>query len=88
MSVVYKYQFNIDGRVVIDMPEHAKVLSVQMQRGVPTLWAMFQPDSPQRYRHRAFEIVGTGHDFSNSGLVYVATFQDGPLVWHMFEVTP
>jgi len=84
--VIYKYQFEIDDRVVIDLPEHARVLTVQMQRGVPTLWASFQPDTPQRYRHREFRIVGTGHEFSESGLSYVGSIQEREFVWHVFEV--
>jgi hypothetical protein len=36
---------------------------------------------------RNFAIVGTGHDFPEADdFTYINTIQDGPFVWHIFEL--
>jgi hypothetical protein len=82
---VYKFPFAIDDRVVIPMPPRARILSVQVQHGVPCLWALvdFAVLEAQPY---AFRIYGTGHPVDNAG-EYIGTFQmnGGDLVFHMFR---
>lgn len=66
------------------MPEGAHVLTAQMQGGDLVLWAIVQPDKPME--HRKFEVFGTGEPMElPAESPYVATVQDGPLVWHVFE---
>lgn len=70
------------------MPVGARILHVQMQMGVPVLWALVDPRAPREIRR--FINEGTGQTFDGSGLDYVGTWQeensDGAFVFHLFEV--
>ena len=87
---IYKYPFPIRDQVAIEMPEGAKVLRVGLQRVIaanaaydqPVLWAQVNTAAPTRiYR---FLLFGTGHLLPHEELEHVATFDQGPFVWHMF----
>lgn len=84
-SAVWKWTIPDIGPFTLDMPFGAQVLTVQMQHGAATLWALVEPGASEDKRH--FLIVGTGHSFDASGLRYVGTFQvaHGALVWHLWE---
>lgn len=82
MKTIYKYPLQITDRQTIDMPGDAQLLTVQMQLGVPCLWALVEPEMPQR--NHVIQIYGTGHPADDAG-VYIATFQTGPYVFHVFE---
>ena len=86
MNRVFKYQFEITDKVTIQMSKGAKVISVQMQKEVPTMWAVVddtQPMEPVKFR-----IFGTGHNIENiESLEFVGTIQvfGGNLVFHVFK---
>jgi hypothetical protein len=80
---IFKYELIIGDRVTVPMPQGAKVLTAQSQRGELCLWAEVDPNAPPV--DRCFRIVGTGHRFDPDGLRYVATVQSGLLVWHVYE---
>ena len=98
MQVVYKYEVDfktsLDRQVFnVAMPGGVKILSVQTQRERSQrqlcLWALVdvgaQPDVV-----RTFALLGTGQplDMSHAEqLEHLATIQDGPYVWHVFEIT-
>jgi len=82
MITIYTYTFLISDNTGITMPEDAKILKVGMQNGAPTLWAMIDTDKAHLY-HR-FRIFGTGDSIPN-GFDHVATFEQGPFIWHMFQ---
>ena len=83
MKRIYKYELE-DGRGV-EMPIGAKVLTIQTQNGLPYIWALVDIDAECDFRY--FTIVGTGHDFPNADdFNYINTIQDGPFVWHIFEL--
>jgi hypothetical protein len=79
--VIYKYEVN---NGPIQMPKGAEILTVQMQHGKPMLWALVDIDHSNE--SRAIVIIGTGHDFDFPDYKYIATFQDGAYVWHVFEI--
>jgi hypothetical protein len=88
MKRVYKYTFEIDDEITIPMPP-GDILSVQVQRGRPCVWALVDPKAP--LIERRFRIAGTGHDIDNADqLTFRGTFQlrDGALVFHLFEYMP
>ena len=88
MNTIYKYRLEPNCGGAVHMPQGAQVLTVQMQDGVPCLWA--KVDTTQPAERRTFDVYGTGHAMPNDPrLVYVATFQmdGGALVWHVFEST-
>lgn len=84
MKTIWKYEIPIQDRFYLQMPEGARVLSVQVQRGIPSLWATV--DSSARNTIHDFELRGTGHALGEVG-DYLCTFQmhDGSLVWHLFN---
>ena len=83
---IWKFQLAVDDGQVIHMPKGARILCVQLQRGVPHLWAVVDEKKPMQPRR--IRTIGTGHSFeSNSNLAYIGTYQldGGNLVFHVFE---
>ena len=86
MTKIFKYPIRIEDNIKLMMPMHAKILCVQLQGGVPCIWALVDEDMP--LYHRIFNIYGTGHPISNAELLeYIGTFQidGGSFVFHLFE---
>ncbi len=84
MTTIYKYPLILDDAQTVDLPLEAHVLTVQLQDGVPCLWALL--DSEADTIPRRFVIYGTGHPMTEGAVrVYVGTFQLDWLVWHVFE---
>ena len=66
------------------MPKGADLLTVQMQNGTPVLWAQVDPSAEIEARN--ITVVGTGWiDYIRSGWTYVGSYQDGGLVWHVYD---
>lgn len=82
---VYKYPLPTADVLTLDMPQAARLLSVQVQRGVPHLWALVDPEMP--IEQRQFRLAGTG-DGIDGGVEFVGTVQllGDALVLHLFEV--
>lgn len=81
---IFKYELPIVTDVItVPMPKNARVITVQNQRGVVTLWAEVDADEPRV--NRVFRIIGTGHSFDRTGLRHAGTVQVGALVWHIYE---
>ena len=94
MNAVYKYPLPLPGQTedtfTVDIPAGAQLLTVQLQRGEPVLWALVDPeDRPTPYTLR---IAGTGHPLDASAHYhhYLGTVQmaGGALVFHYFQVVP
>ena len=93
MTTIWKYEIPIEDKFSIDMPKHAKVLSFQCQKGVPTIWCLVASDD--KIEKKEFRLYGTGHDLidknrdalRNIYWDFVGTIQmfDGDLVYHLFE---
>ena len=85
-NVIWKYDLKL-GVQVIPMPQFAKVLTAQEQRGAVRLWVFVDPTKPPEARK--FEVIGTGQTVDwwiGNDRKYVATVQQGGYVWHVFEV--
>ena len=84
MKRIWKYAFEVEDFVRILMPKGSEVLHVDVQRGDATIWVLANPDNPKE--ERTFRIVGTGNPFPDANdMKYIATFQQPPFVWHVFE---
>lgn len=86
---VWKFQLQIIDRCTLEMPQGARVLCVQPQNNLPTLWALVDLAAPMVKRD--FLIFGTGHPLDValwSRPIYVGTVQThgGNLVWHVFDI--
>ena len=83
-KTIWKFTFDISDSISVPMPKGADILSVEVQGGVPCIWALVDPDAEKEARK--FLLYGTGHPIDGmSADRYVATFQQGPFVWHLFE---
>lgn len=85
-KTIWKFPLPLMDFPAVTMPANAEILAAQMQGSAPCLWALVDPDAPMETR--LFAIVGTGHPATDRVLFenYIATVQDGPFVWHIFEV--
>jgi len=85
MKRVFKYPFLVEGAFEIALPAGAEVLSVQVQRETPCIWALISTEEPAVPRR--FRLVGTGQPVDFAGR-FIGTFQlaSGALVFHLFEI--
>lgn len=85
--VVWKFPLKVIEVQFLSMPPAANILCVQMQFGVPTLWALVDPTSTGYQPITAVYMIGTGHVVNlPEGSVYRGTVQEsgGSLVRHCF----
>jgi len=83
---IHKYQIPAVANLKVAMPAGAKILSFQLQKGIPTIWAEVDPAA--RPVERRFVAYGTGKDLPPpERRAYVGTYQcdGGETVWHVFE---
>lgn len=86
---VFKYPVPIGvgtDEFTLNLPDGARPLSFQAQRGEAMLWALVDPDAkPTR---RRFRVAGTGHPIATpvERLRFIGTSQFGSLVFHLFEI--
>lgn len=82
---IWKFQLQMNQTQVIHMPYAAKILCVQLQNGVPCIWAMCKMDDGKS--DRIIDIFGTGQPITDLFTrTYIGTFQmGGAFVWHVFE---
>ena len=88
MYTVYKYHVGWQDGATIKLPVGAKILSFQNQGETPVIWALVDLGEPQTVLRR-FIIRGTGHKlgFHPACVQYIGTaqFEQGALIWHLFE---
>ena len=69
------------------MPKGAEILTIQIQDGIPCLWALVDPD--QKTESKTIIVLGTGDTISKlDRKEYIGTYQErqGMFVWHAFEL--
>lgn len=86
MQAIWKFPFEVRDVMRIDMPEGAKILSVQVQKDQPCMWALVDTSAP--LKTQKFAIRGTGNPIEGWLGTFVGTFQlfDGDRVFHLFEM--
>lgn len=91
MKTIFKYPINLNPYVnqEVWMPPDAQILTVQIQKNQPCIWALIDTDD---IRAKAFqiEIFETGQEIEQENDVerrYLGTCQmdDGDYVFHVFE---
>jgi hypothetical protein len=83
MKTVYKYQLRGRYTTGLELPPQAQILSVQSQEGIPTLWALVDPQEETQQRY--FRVVGTGWEIEEE-VNHIGTYMEGAFVWHVFEI--
>jgi len=83
---IWKTAPEVTDRQVVELPEGAKLLSVQMQHGRPCLWALV--NELAKIEKIVVAIYGTGNPMPEDPGVYISTFQipEHGLVFHAFEI--
>ena len=82
MKTIYKYTLDSQD-CTLHLPKGAEILTIQLQNGIPTLWALVNPMTVTEERHIC--IVGTGWQVEDN-MKYITTYMDGYFVWHVFEL--
>lgn len=88
MKTIFKYPLTMSSTQTLQMPQKAKILSLQTQNGVPCLWALVETTNQKE--PRTFQIIGTGEEITDIGYKeYIGTFQmhGGFLVFHLCELS-
>ncbi len=85
-SVVWKFDIPDSCEFIINMPKGAEIMSLQVQRGVPRIWALVNPQN--LVEHRTFVLIYTGSDagYPQERLRPIGTIQRGGLVYHLLEI--
>lgn len=87
MSVIWKYPLGgMAEEYEVVMPEGAQVIHAGRQIDTLTLWALV-PEAEVPMERRTFALRGTGHHVPEHAQ-HLRTWQDGPFVWHLFELHP
>lgn len=87
MRTIYKFPLQVAALQQVDMPAESKILCVQIQRGVPCLWAVVERGAIHQWS-RTIRMIGTGREAPGETDEYLGTIQidDGALVLHAFLV--
>ncbi len=86
MKTIWKFPLPLTDNPMVEMPQDALVLDVQIQHGEICLWAVVDGKAP--LENRSFFVVGTGHPMPAHAGRYVRTVQQDRFVWHVFEERP
>jgi hypothetical protein len=87
MKTIWKFPLEVTDVQSVRMPRGARILCVQVQGGVPCLWAEVDPQAASE--DRTLRIYGTGHPMAEGEQrVYIGTFQlvQMEMVFHVYEV--
>jgi hypothetical protein len=85
MKTIWKFPLPTTSVQQLHMPRGFETLCVQVQQGVPHLWALVDDDAD--LVEVRVETTGTGWPMDgNQCTKYVGTYQEhnGALVWHVF----
>lgn len=84
-ETIYKYPLSSMSTQEVMMPEHAVILTAQIQHGTLCLWAIVNPEA--HVKGRQIEIIGTGWPMPGADRSYIATvpINNGEFIWHIFE---
>lgn len=83
--VIYKYALN-EPHNRVTLPVDAELLTVQLQNGMPHLWALVDTREECPTKVRFVIIIATGQVMPDRRMKYISTFftQSG-LVYHAWE---
>jgi len=80
---IYKYKLKIAFTQLCKMPLKSEILDIQMQHGLPTMWA--KVDKNSEIIDVKIDMYVTGKNLpKNFNKEFLATVQDGAMVWHFF----
>lgn len=81
---IWKYELPIEDQFVLQLPVDSKVLSLQMQNGIPCIWVRVNTKAigtlPQY-----FHWFGTGQPLNSGAVNFIGTIQMDTMVFHLFQ---
>ena len=82
---IWKYMLHIADHQTVNMPEGGKIIHFALQDDIPTIWVEVDPEAERV--ERKFRLFGTGHEFNDTGLIYIGSVTGhlGKFVWHLYE---
>ena len=85
MTTIHKFPLHIVGTQIVNLPEAARILSIQFQGEYLFMWVWLCPTQP--LEERLILCFGTGHTIPSEyrALQHLATIQHHDCVWHFFE---
>jgi len=87
MNTINVYEI-AGGLTKLEMPIGARILTAQAQDGIILLWAVCDTyTAPHRMETRTFSMVDTWAIREDDFGIYIATVQQTPFSWHIFEKT-
>lgn len=87
MKTIWKFTFSVADSFTVSMPAGAEFLHVAMQRDLSCMWLSVDDQAFQVLRR--FAVQGTGRllgEARREDVRYLGTFQNGPFVWHLFDL--
>lgn len=86
MITVWKFALKVEANQIIKIPCGFTSLSIQLQNGVPTLWALVNTETPTV--EKTIKMYGTNHPIEDPTVDYISTVQlPNGLVFHFFMTT-
>lgn len=90
MTAVWKFPISMprhDGRVFIELPNEALIVSAGIQGDDLVVWAVTHGESASTHRHRLI-VVNTGTEFDlpdDARFIGTVTHAASGVVWHVFD---
>ena len=81
---VYKYEVPMVDVFTLPLPAAAKILFFGAQGGGLFDWVLLNPGMPAT--ERKLRLAGTGHPIEETIRRHIGSAQQGPFVWHLFEI--
>ena len=82
---IWKFKLEHERTQIVKMPLKSEIMDIQMQEDVITMWALCDPDTKEI--EVKINMYGTGWETHSNNMIkddYLATVQQGGLVWHFF----
>lgn len=82
MNIIYKYKIEYGQKCIIEMPDQAQILSLQVQNDIPCIWVLVDPNKPLVKRTFVTYVTGS---IPNPNHTFIGTYQIDWFVGHVFE---
>lgn len=81
---IFKFRLKSESEQIVRMPAKSELMDIQVQSGVPVMWALV--DDSSEIIDVKINMYWTGDELvkSNSEKTFLATVQDGEIVCHFF----
>jgi len=85
LRTIYKYPLQVIDEQAIKIHGGSKILTVQVQAGIPCLWV--EVETTNTMSSRRIFVHGTGHTVHEDAEDYIGSFQlmNGSLVFHVYS---